>query len=478
MSDIGASTPNIVSEGWLAYGDKRQLARVDEISAAVSTNRVYRLHLDDGTRVVAKVSSYGSYAHFRQDHQRIAHWTRLLRGSRFDDFLAPVLCRGDEPFLYREGPSWMALYAEVPSRQRLPRVLSEQEITSLGRELASFHAACTALAGDLSPTWKTLGSDIAQLREQLEHPWWCEARGIGNVSAEFLREHCDAFLLNADDFGYHNWTRIPLLVDWNTGNFSIDARPDGFRFFTRWDYDWFRIEPRTLDFYFMSRVVSEIGDRTEFTYGSGPLLEPRFRHFLAAYHEVNPLRPDELVFMKEAYRFFLLNYVVREGEHFFRPEVCETLRRDVIERHLPELAEADFSPLMDVIAAAPTPARVPREARAEDRRRSERPRDGLDLAESFFEIASRYRVVFFDAFGVLKNSSGLLPGVPEALSRLREAGVDPYVLTNDASRSPELMARGYTDVTHGALFAIEQDRFTHWVRPFGCHALFYFLFLE
>ena len=43
------------------------------------------------------------------------------------------------------------------------------------------------------------------------------------------------------------------------------AASDGtFRLYSRWDYDWFRIEPRLLDFYFLSRVSSKTGDRTLF----------------------------------------------------------------------------------------------------------------------------------------------------------------------------------------------------------------------
>ena len=35
--------PDVVTDGWLASGDARALAAVEEISADVSTNRVYRL---------------------------------------------------------------------------------------------------------------------------------------------------------------------------------------------------------------------------------------------------------------------------------------------------------------------------------------------------------------------------------------------------------------------------------------------------
>ncbi|HPM13708.1 MAG TPA: hypothetical protein PK734_09460, partial [Bacteroidales bacterium] len=61
----------------------------------------------------------------------------------------------------------------------------------------------------------------------------------------------------------------------------------------------------------------------------------------------------------------------------------------------------------------------------------------------FKEIALKYKVIFFDAYGVLKTYKGILPGVKEMLVFLQENNIDFYVLTNDASRSPELLVKGY-----------------------------------
>ena len=54
----------------------------------------------------------------------------------------------------------------------------------------------------------------------------------------------------------------------------------------------------------------------------------------------------------------------------------------------------------------------------------------------FASLVGRYRVIFFDAYGVLKNARGVLHGVPELLSWILRQGKDVYVITNDASRSP------------------------------------------
>lgn len=344
-----AAVPDILSEGWLATRDPRRLLSVEEIRIGVSTNRVFRLALDDGSRAIAKITSFGSFVHFRQDHERICRWIELLAGTRWARFLAPVVTREGRPALHRDGPSWVAFYEEVEAGEKLPAVLSERDIENLAEELAAFHRACLRLGTRLDPTWKTLGSDVALLRDQLDQRVWCEARGIGPAGAEFLREHCDAFLVNTDALGVHRMRPIPVLVDWNLGNFGVKPGRRGFRLFRRWDYDWFRIAPRTLDFYFLSRVTRSTGDSARFTYGPGPFFEERFARFLRAYHARLPLRPEELLFLRETYRFFLLNYVIRDGDNFFLPELCERLRREAIQEHLPALAEADFSRLRDAL---------------------------------------------------------------------------------------------------------------------------------
>jgi len=73
------------------------------------------------------------------------------------------------------------------------------------------------------------------------------------------------------------------------------------------------------------------------------------------------------------------------------------------------------------------------------------------MLESFSSLVPRYRVIFFDAYGVLKNARGVMQGVPELLSWLVRQGKDVYIITNDASRSPAQMAAAYTHPEHGCL---------------------------
>ena len=63
--------------------------------------------------------------------------------------------------------------------------------------------------------------------------------------------------------------------------------------------------------------------------------------------------------------------------------------------------------------------------------------------EDFREIIDNYEVIFFDAFGVIKNYGGLVPGIERTFEYLAEVGKEYYIVTNDASRSPAQLAESY-----------------------------------
>jgi len=67
----------------------------------------------------------------------------------------------------------------------------------------------------------------------------------------------------------------------------------------------------------------------------------------------------------------------------------------------------------------------------------------MDLV-SFKETAEKYSVIFLDAYGVLKSSSGLIEGALHTVTSLIDAGKEVFVVTNDSSRSPESMAERYS----------------------------------
>jgi hypothetical protein len=343
-----------VAAAWDEFGDPRQIVTLDEVSANVSTNRVYRLHLDDSSTLISKVSSYGSYFLFVEDHERLRRCASMLDDTRFAGMLADVWLRRDlDPgdarptpiYTWYDRKMWAVFYDDVPRGESLPRVLSLDMIQNLGREIAEFHLACTDIAPHIAGGSKTIKSDAIHLLELLESPFAPRNFELAPESIGMLWRHTHQFLERLIEIGYDDFPKIPVLIDWNLGNFSVTPTSAGFRLFSRWDYDWFRIEPRLLDFYFLSRVSSSTGDRTQFTYGAHTLLEPSFLAFIAAYSDVFPLSADELQFLPEVYRFFILNYVVREGARFFRADLCQIFRRDAVHRYLPGFERTDFSPL-------------------------------------------------------------------------------------------------------------------------------------
>ena len=80
----------LVATAWSEYDATRTIDHLVEVSAHVSTNRVFRVVFTDSTHIVAKISSYGSYFLFAEDHDRLFTSAQLLRGTRWEGFLAEV----------------------------------------------------------------------------------------------------------------------------------------------------------------------------------------------------------------------------------------------------------------------------------------------------------------------------------------------------------------------------------------------------
>jgi HAD superfamily hydrolase (TIGR01450 family) len=64
----------------------------------------------------------------------------------------------------------------------------------------------------------------------------------------------------------------------------------------------------------------------------------------------------------------------------------------------------------------------------------------------FVDLVDRYDGFLFDAYGVLVDSGGVLPGAREALAAVRAAGKPLHVVTNDASRLPATAAARFARV--------------------------------
>jgi hypothetical protein len=61
--------------------------------------------------------------------------------------------------------------------------------------------------------------------------------------------------------------------------------------------------------------------------------------FLEEYHKEYPLTRNEVLFLKEAYRFFILNYVIKYGSYFFHSMYATRLQHEAFEIYFPLLDE-------------------------------------------------------------------------------------------------------------------------------------------
>lgn len=337
---------DLVSSAWKNYDASRTITSISDISAQVSTNHVFKLVLNTGTIIIAKVSYFGFHKHFLEDHS-LVNAMAINLPDPYDQFISRSLTKGSELYTYRHKDhimdAWVVFYNPIKIKNTLPKILDEDQIKNLGREVANFHKSCTSIKNILPPWSKTLNADLNHLLQLLDTPNG-QYEHRGNI--EIIKAQINTFQENSLTIGTKSWEPIPVFVDWNIGNFSLS---DDHTFYSRWDYDWVRMSSRVMDFYFFSRVCSTIGDREEFSYLIDPLNEDRFILFLIEYHKIFPLTKPEVLFIKEAYRFFILNYVVKDGRYFFHEIFATKLQREAYEIYFPNIDQFDSEKILNAL---------------------------------------------------------------------------------------------------------------------------------
>lgn len=328
----------IIRYAWMEYDPSRAIKSIVDISAKVSTNYVYKINLVNKSFLIAKLSYFGKFDDFVQDHAIINVLSNNL-SYPFEGVLSRSLMKKQNLFVHRfkndEIDAAVVFYRPVKIKVRPPKRFENDDIIKMGREIARFHKACHSVRNTLPRTTKSLRADVLQLKQIIE----LDTSGKYTEDESLLiTNHCDTFVAEANRIRPKKSDFIPVFIDWNIGNFSITP---SFRIYSRWDYDWFRTTTRVMDFYFFSRVVSDAGDKTAFTYEVGTLQSERFLLFLRHYHNEFPLVAAEVHMIKECYRFFLLNYVLKHGTYFFNDRYSKLLQRDVVETHLESIDNFD-----------------------------------------------------------------------------------------------------------------------------------------
>jgi Ser/Thr protein kinase RdoA (MazF antagonist) len=337
----------IIKKAWQGYDESKLIKSIEDISALVSTNHVFRITFTDDDIIIAKLSHFGKYEHFKEDH-RIIHSLCNNLLYPFENLLSKSLLKNNRvyTFRYKWGKTdvWVVFYNPTRVMQRLPRRLDDHHIRKLAQQVAKFHKASSRVSKILPKSSKTLRTDINTLLDRIDR----NPMEFGSLAkGEVVKSHCERFLKYRNKYNAGSFETIPVFIDWNIGNFSVNNKVE---LFSRWDYDWFRMSSRMMDFYFFSRVVSDAGDRTVFSYLINPMMESRFMIFLKEYHSINPLAADELRFLREAYRFFILNYVIKDGKYFFSEQYAEKLQSEAFALYLPSIdAIFDAEKLIDAL---------------------------------------------------------------------------------------------------------------------------------
>src|SRR5688500_18243562 len=160
----------ILQAAWKGYDSSRTIKTIEDISPMVSTNHVYKITFTDEDFIIAKLSTFGKYEHFREDH-RIIHSLSNNLLYPFENLLAKPLLKNNRVYTYRyrqgKTDAWVVFYNPSRVLERLPKRLEESHIRKFGKQIGRFHKACSRLKNVLPKSSKTLRTDIQTLMKQI-----------------------------------------------------------------------------------------------------------------------------------------------------------------------------------------------------------------------------------------------------------------------------------------------------------------------
>src|SRR5678816_3441288 len=93
----------ILKAAWRGYDPSRTIKTIDDISPMVSTNHVYKVTFTDDDFIIAKLSTFGNYEHFKEDH-RIIHSLSNNLLYPFENLLAKSLLKNNRVYTYHYKP--------------------------------------------------------------------------------------------------------------------------------------------------------------------------------------------------------------------------------------------------------------------------------------------------------------------------------------------------------------------------------------
>ena len=147
--------------------------------------------------------------------------------------LADIWSRDGRIFTWYDQHMWAVFYDDVPRRDALPRILSVGQIAFILRDSAASFVIVSN--GDLTVA---LDRDVGEagmgqlpfhLLDLLESPFAPRNFDLPPEAISVLWKHTHRFLERLVEVGYDEWPKIPILIDWNLGNFSVETFDDGLK---------------------------------------------------------------------------------------------------------------------------------------------------------------------------------------------------------------------------------------------------------
>ena len=145
-NNINKLYTTIIKKAWEGYDQSKVIKEIEDISAMVSTNHVFRITFEDDDIIIAKLSQFGAFESFKEDH-RIIHSLSNNLLYPFENLLAKSLLKNNRVYVYRykhdKTDAWVVFYNPTRILDRLPNRLDENQIKKFGQQIGKFHKACS-----------------------------------------------------------------------------------------------------------------------------------------------------------------------------------------------------------------------------------------------------------------------------------------------------------------------------------------------
>lgn len=298
------------------------IVEIKNISTTHTNNEVYEVTTAAGEHYIAKIYKTRAVASLEQDNRFIKQWGSFAKSSNGRNILSQPIFSQESVSVFALDEVRNVIFYEKLSHGHLLGILqTEEQIRYFAKAVALFHRQGLTHTKEISilPSSGYLSSRIKILENALRNVDTLNITGFSPQDVSFLQIQLELLSVSADKLNYKHFPMVPIAVDFNPGNFLIDTHDGGWEVSSRWDYDIVKYASVVFDFYTLSRVVTKTCLEITKDFSPQSLIHNNFKIFLGEYVKYYPLTREELLFIFEAYRYFLLEYVVIFGYNNIDP---------------------------------------------------------------------------------------------------------------------------------------------------------------